>query len=243
MKINLGSALSFPTVDPGGPKKFLIGCLLVCFCWLFLPALIGFGYALEVIRQISEGEDTELPTWDRCGDYLARGWWAFLIGLAFFAVPAVLYTVGIGGIFVGLLGAARTETLAPAAGGLGFGAICVISATIISFVVSFFVPISLLRYARSLKIGDAFNFGELLSDIGKAPLDYLVTWGVPLALLMCGNMALGSLHVIPVLGTFASALLQATLTFYVGVAWAHLLGQYYRAHLIEDLKPAEVSEF
>ena len=225
MRLNVPQGLSFPTGDPDGVKKFVIGSVVSFLGFLFLPALISAGYYLEALRMASEGEDRLLPDWADWGNYLVKGFWSFLIGLAFMSVPIIIGIVGVSGGFTAALSGAKYDSTGVAITGLGFAAICGMIAFGLACIIAFFVPMAQLRFARSGKAGDAFNFGGIISDIMKSPVDYFVSWAIPMGLGFLLNMAIG-------MTGFGLVLIPA-MTFYVAMVNAHLLGQYYRAHLAE----------
>ena len=225
MRINIGKGLTFPTADPNGVTKFIVGSVFSFFSFLLLPVFISMGYYMETVRQASEGEDRMLPDWSRWGEYGLAGFKGFLISLVYM-LPAIAIAV-IGGFssLVAVMGGARQESAGLAVAGTGallasFGA-----AGLVGIICTFILPMVMVRFARSGRMGDAFNVGGIFADIMVAPLDYLITWGVPIGLSIVGNVVLGMTGV----GLF----LTPAFTFYVAMVNAHLFGQYYRSHLTD----------
>ncbi|HEY0607916.1 MAG TPA: DUF4013 domain-containing protein [Herpetosiphonaceae bacterium] len=76
--MDLKRGLTFPTLDPQWIVKVLIGTLIS-----LVPILnfVGVGYALDVTRNVNNGQETPLPEWNDFGGQFIRGLLAVIIQL------------------------------------------------------------------------------------------------------------------------------------------------------------------
>jgi hypothetical protein len=74
--MDLKRGLTFPTLDPQWIVKVLIGTLIS-----IVPILnfVGVGYALDVTRNVNNGQETPLPEWNDFGGQFIRGLLAVII--------------------------------------------------------------------------------------------------------------------------------------------------------------------
>ncbi|HEY0735001.1 MAG TPA: DUF4013 domain-containing protein [Herpetosiphonaceae bacterium] len=74
--MDLKRGLTFPTLDPQWIVKVLIGTLIS-----LVPILnfVGVGYALDVTRNVNNGQETPLPEWNDFGGQFIRGLLAVII--------------------------------------------------------------------------------------------------------------------------------------------------------------------
>ena len=223
MTVNIGDGLSYPSKDPQWVTKCAIGSLCAFASFLLLPGLVLAGYGLEAMRLTSEGEDNRLPEWAQFGDYMWRGLMTSVISFLYLLIPTAFMIAGFGGAVIGMIGGAARESVAIGAGGATMGFALGGIGTILLAVFSFFLPMAILRYGRTLQVGEAFNVGGVVGDIMKSPVDYLMCWLVPSIVSFVANSALGV--------TGFGLLLSPIVIFYTTIVGGQLLGQYYRAHL------------
>jgi hypothetical protein len=223
MTVNIGDGLSYPAKDPQWVTKCLIGTVCAFFSFLLLPALAMAGYGLETMRMTSEGENNRMPEWGQFGDYLWRGLMTSVISFLYLLIPGCFMIAGFGGAIIGMLGGAARESVALGAGGATVGLALGGVGTVLLAVFSFFLPMAILRYGRTLQMGEAFNVGGVIGDIMKSPVDYLMCWLVPGVVSFICNSVLGF--------TGIGLVLSPAVIFYTTILGGQLLGQYYRAHL------------
>lgn len=89
--IDLGRALKYPFSGPNAVSKNLMGGVLAIFAPLLLPILLLLGYQLRIIRDVLDGRDDELPTWDDPGGDILNGVLVFL-GTLIYYLPAFILT-------------------------------------------------------------------------------------------------------------------------------------------------------
>ena len=227
MKIDIKQGLTYPFRDPGAPLKWVVGVLFFFFWFLLgLPTLCMAGFAVEAMRQSSDGNDETMPSWDQFGNYGLKGFWAFLIWLGYMLVPIGLSIFGLGSALISLFagfghGGAAGVKIGLLAGGLGVSGIIGLTGIALMIAMSFILPAAIARLARTGSVGEGFNVPAVFGDIMVAPLAYL---GIYLLTAVLG-MGLGFVFsLIPYLG-------QLLVAFYICMVNANLMGQYSRAYL------------
>ncbi|MFZ2486697.1 MAG: DUF4013 domain-containing protein [Anaerolineae bacterium] len=180
--MDIGKSFSYIFEDPRWTSKIAIGTLIMIVSSLLSPVLVGIlgylvlaGYALEVLRNVRNGEKYPMPEWqDRWGEWLtlgAKGAAAMLVWALPLLVVAVPMTIGFAlmdnndGSMIGNLVA------------LCFGGL----ATLWGIVFLLVSPAISIRVAETEEIASAIRFGDILSftrqHIGEvivASLVYLV---------------------------------------------------------------------
>jgi len=220
--MNVGRAFSFVFRDPRWFAKFAAaaGLLLVPI----LGWMLVFGYWLRLARNVVAGTDVPLPAWDGWGGLLADGFKASVVAFAWSLLPTVLFLV---------------PNLADA----GESSLFVLASVLLNVVVAVVTPAALARVAvrRSLLAG--IEGGPVVRLVGRNLGDYLLIFGLFVALAVAAGVALvlaalvalllgaatdsGVGGAIFVLAVGAAALLVLP---YVQSVLYHLYGQaYYRA--------------
>ncbi|MDP9363849.1 MAG: DUF4013 domain-containing protein [Chloroflexota bacterium] len=220
--MNVGRAFSFVFQDPRWFGKFVAaaGLLLVPILgWLLL-----FGYWLRLARGVVAGTDVPLPAWDGWGDLLADGLRASVVAFAWSLLPTILFLV---------------PNLAEG----GNAGLFVLGSVLLNLVVVVVTPAALARVAvrRSLLAG--IEGGPVVRLVGRNVRDYLVIFGLSLALIAAAGIVLALVALVAIVlgaltestvGGMAFVLvvgLGALLVLpYVQSVLYHLYGQaYYRA--------------
>jgi hypothetical protein len=207
-------ALNYPRNSDSAVKNVAIGGILLFLSFLFVPALAVFGYVVRSLRGVMNGVE-EPPEFDDWGDLLTDGAKAFVIGLAYSLVPAVIavvailasgLTVGIGGNGVG--------------SGLAVGLIALV-AVVLVFVVSvlaaYIVPAAVVAWVRTDSLGAAFSPGEL--RVLAFSKTYATGWAVAFGIGLLAGIVSSALGAV-----FIGAVLAPFIAFYGNVAGAHAIG-------------------
>ena len=181
---NLEKALKYPFSGEGWMAKFILGgffCALASLLsfipfigWIFwiLISLVPFGYAYGVFKDRLAGEAESLPAWSAWGDLGYRGFFVFLIVLAYGIVPGILYGIG--------------EVLWKAGGFAAFfGVLFLILGVGIGLAASFFLPMAFVLYAGQGEYFAAiFRWNQMVEKIWLVQKEYFTAWLAGLILFM-----------------------------------------------------------
>ena len=208
------AALNYPRNSDSTVKNVAIGGVLLLFGFLFVPALVAFGYVVQSLRRVMDGVE-EPPEFEDWGALLTDGAKAFAIGLAYSLVPAVIAAVAVlaSGVTLGLGGNG-------AGSGLAVGLIALVAALlvfVVSLVAAYVVPAAIVAWVRTDSLGAAFSPRELreLAFSKTYATGWLVAVGIALVAGIISS-ALGAVFIGTVLVPFV--------TFYANVAGAYAIG-------------------
>jgi len=174
--MDIGSAFTFAFDDPEWIKKLAIGGGLVLGGLILSPILIGialfiiiFGYMLETLKNVRDGQATPLPEWTDFGGLFSNGGKAFVIALVY-NVPTILLACASGGVNV--FASSADSDLAST---LAIVAVCLSCVQIIvSLLANAVLPAALIRYVQFETIGAGFQFGPIFAFIRENIGDYII---------------------------------------------------------------------
>lgn len=228
-----GDAIKFPLAGDEGVKSVIIGGVLGFFSFLLIPAIPLQGYFIRVAKTSVEGGE-DAPAFDEWGDLFVDGIKVFLVTIAYFLVPTILFvivtalTVGIGSVVTSGVG----EPGAAASGVSLVGSVLVFATLLVYLVFLYIYPAGIVNMARHDDIGAAFEFGTVLKVAFTA--DYFVAGVLAILLALVVGVVTVVLSVLT-LGLFF--LLGAFVQFYTQVAFFYLFGRGYAKAL--DLPSAK----
>lgn len=139
-----------------------IGIITVIFA--IILALPYMGYMVQIYR----GEDPA-PEVKHLGTLFADGFRLFIVYLIY-AIPLIVIAAVLLGSAIWALIHAGPQSMADPGNMMGlFGTIILglIVMLIVGFIIWLALATAIVRFARTGSIGKAFNFGEILSHIGK----------------------------------------------------------------------------
>lgn len=215
---NLERALKSPFSGEGWGANFILGGILCTLAsafgfipflgWIFwfLISLIPLGYAYGIFKDCLAGKEGFLPPWSGWGDLLYRGFYVFLILLAYGVVPGILYWIGdilwIAGRFAAF-----------------FGVLFLILGIGIGLVASFLLPMALNLYATEEEFfAAAFRWNRIVEKIWLIQREYFTAWLVGLILFLA--LLFVKIHIF-----FVGWILYAFGFFYLSLVLAHLFGE------------------
>lgn len=225
--IDIGRAIQHPTEDQDWPRKLGIGALIA------LVPILNFalnGYAVEHLRNTSNGMDVPLPAWDNLGEKFTNGLKLFVVTLVL-GLPIVLLACVITAAGSGLAAlSGGTERLGDAAvagaGALAVAVSCL--AALYGLFLTYLLPAIYILYAKTKDIGACLRIGELLG-IARANTDnYLTIFVILIGFTFVFGLIAGVLNFIPCLGQILSLLIAFLAAPYLAVLLGHLCGQYAR---------------
>lgn len=214
-EMEYGKAFTYPQQD----EKWLVKWLIMSFAPL-IPIAGGFltlGYSIEIARRVIKGETPTLPEWSDFGDFLKKGFMAFVVGLVY-VLPIIIVAICSAVPQVALASlddGSGTMTTLGGVIGVCFGCL----AAILGLAVGLLLPAALGKLAVTGEIGPALRVGEVFALVRSKPAVFLIILlisGLATSVLMSvGSIVCG-------VGAFAGA-------GYAQLATAHLWGQAYRA--------------
>ncbi|HEX5165123.1 MAG TPA: DUF4013 domain-containing protein [Thermomicrobiales bacterium] len=213
--MDIGRAYTFITSDPKWIAKILIGAAVSLVPLLNLAL---YGYALDVLKRVYQGNELPLPEWDDFGDYFIRGL-LVSIGIVIWELPLFLLACPI--VALAIIDNSGVAVL--------LGLACLIPLGIVYAAIT--CQIVAARYALSGEFSSMFEFGAVFAEArrGAGPL------------LLCALIYAAA----SVAGMVAGVVTCFVGLFIVGpwltLAQAHLLGQAYRG--VRNLPPTTATAF
>lgn len=148
--MELAKALSYPLQD----KNKIIKVGLIALLPLFGQIII-FGYLLDIIRNVAQGNDESLPDWGNMGENFRHGLVSGIALLAYMLPPIIISTIGESDNYVG-----------------------VILALILGFPLGFLYMVAMLRYAAEEKLQSFVDVGKNASIALEHTGKLVGTYGV-----------------------------------------------------------------
>ena len=150
----------------GGALDYLLilsGMAVAVILAIILGSFLN-GYQIRILRGI-----TPLPKVSEFGSMFFDGIRYTIIQIIY-AIPVIIViglTAG-AAIMTAISSASNPEAILPLIGGIILG---IIVAVILAFIIGLFAIIGVVRFARTGRMGEAFNFAEILATIRK------IGWG------------------------------------------------------------------
>ncbi len=169
--MDIGTSFTYMFEDENWIKKIVIGGIVAL---IPIVNFAAFGYLIQVIRNVRDGQPTPLPEWDQFGAYFMDGLRLFLIFLVYM-IPVILLACVQG---VGTAALANNKDTENVVGILSGCLSCLIA--LWSLVVAVLMPAVLIRYAEVGEFMAGFRFGEVFSiitaNIGSYVIVLLLWW-------------------------------------------------------------------
>ncbi len=225
--MNIGKAFNFTFEDDQWLSKSVIGAIvaavpIVNFAW--------GGYLIELLNNVSNGEQEPLPSWSDFGDKWVTGFMVFLASLIY-AIPALILACIPMVLFGGMAALTGEGDLADSVFGLfaGVGGLFACLIALYSLALTFYYPAIYIHYARIGNFGAFFEFGNINKIISKDVGMYLTAWGVSILagflVGLVGGIISSILGIIPCIGWILSWLIMAFISVYIFYIYGHLFGQ------------------
>lgn len=208
----LEDGLSYPMQGDSWIGRVVIGGVLLFFGILLIPVIFFQGYLLRVLGSTVRGE-AEPPAWEDWGGLFVDGLKSLGVTFVYGIVPIIVF-VGIGGVLIGLGGAAGDSGAGIIA---GFGILTFLLFIPVMFIVYYLVPAALSNMAVEGSFGAAFDF-EMISDVVLS-VDYLVAVLMPIIVGVIVNIISFLLGI-----TIIGYLLVPFVVFYGQVAIFRMFG-------------------
>ena len=209
--MDIGRAFTYATDDNNWITKVLLGGIisLIPIINLAVP-----GYFLEIIRNVSQKQETPLPEWGDFGSMWVRGL-LFSIILFIYNLPAILIAgFGIIPIVLSALAQHQGDVITAVAGGMFFFFLAGLWFILIALI----TPGIAIAYAITGSFGEAFSVGKIISLITNNIGDYMLAI---LIVIVC-VVLIGIIATIPVLGWIASIFVSFYTTLVIGYTYGQL---------------------
>ncbi len=214
--MNFGLAFSYPFQDADWLKK--VGIAAVVLLIPLLGPIVVLGWSLEIMRRVINDDPQPLPDWDDFGGFVAKGFQAFVVQLAY-ALPVILVVI-CGQIAIIVPTSLAGEIDGEAAGIIVSALMLCVScfAIIFGLAAAAITPAALGNLAATGELGAAFRFnqvfGLLRAAVGPYILSVLLIGGVAILLSPIGSLICG-----------IGALITSA---YIAALSGHLYGQAYK---------------
>lgn len=237
---SLRAAFRYPFNSPEGPSRFLVGVALL-FLNLFIPivpAVFVYGYLVQVMRRIIQGEDPALPEWKDWGRLGADGLRSLAVAAVYLGPGLVIMLGGwllymvmyLGG--VSLLSNVRHAAPSGIALMLIFGALGILFLSLFASMCLLLIggvplPAALAHLAARNKLSAAFDVFEWGAILTADRWGYFVSWVVIVGLASLIQFAIMLIYFTIVLCAVAYVIVLP-LGFYLMLVAAAVFAQAYR---------------
>lgn len=203
--MNVGKSFTFVFEDEKWISKIVIGGLISL---VPIVNLAAWGYFLETLRRVAEGEERPLPDWGEFGDFLVKGL-VFFIAIFVYVVPIIFLGLCFA-VFSAISDAGRGSEALFVLFTLPFTCLIILYA----LAVAVLWPAIAISYATSGQFAGAFAWGWMYRLIRDNLGSYLV------AVVMSWIAG-----IIASVGIFACFIGIIFTNFWSYVVYAHLFGQ------------------
>ena len=178
--------------------------------WLMLiiaTILLGIplmGYAMKILR--GEKPAPEVDDW---GTLFIDGIKAWIVSLIY-SIPIIIIGLVVGGAFALALLSGNYYAMGAALGAMAIGALVIF---VLGIIITIFLVIGIVRFARTGSIGEAFNISAILATINKIGwINYIIALILLMIFAIITQLIFMILRVIPVLGFIIGLCLIAPIT-------------------------------
>jgi hypothetical protein len=183
----------------GMPNYALIfgGMVIAIVIAIVLSAFLS-GYQIRILRGI-----TPMPPLSDLGKMFGDGIRYIVIQIVYMIPVIIVLALTAGAaIMTAISSISNPEAILPLIGGIILG---IIVALVLAFIIGLFAVIGVVRFARTGKIGEAFNFSEILATIRKIGWGaYILALIILFVLVFIVELIVG---IIPIIGSFISLII------------------------------------
>lgn len=210
-----------------------------------------YGYLVGIIRNVMNGNQEPLPSWDNLGNKFNEGLVLFGASLVY-ALPiliAICVPLGITASAGFFSENGNLEEFNQMITGVGwilfFSLLC--GMLLYGLILSILYPAILILFARDGTFASCFRLREALALIGKNAGPFFTAWVLSLVASLSAGLLVGFVNLVvgfvPCLGWIIGLVLSLISGVYANAVYAHLFGQFGReafgqSHLMPDL-PSE----
>ena len=204
--MDYGKSFTFTFQDEKWISKFAVGVIISL---VPIVNFAGYGYMVQLLKNVRDGEEYPLPEWDDFGKLFVDGL-KLMLGYLVYFIPVFLLS------FALIPFAIAADSGGTAGEALGLVVMCISClVTLIAFLPLLLYPALYIQYAKDDQIGDMFKFGEMWDLIKGDTANYIIV------LLMFLVLALIAFFV-GILICFVGVIVT---TWWAQLASAHMIGQ------------------
>jgi len=188
----------------------LIGGFVIAFIIAIILGAFYMGYLLKILR----GE-VPLPAVSGFGKLFIDGIKYLVIEIIYFLPVLIILAITAGAAIMSALPIIMAmdaepdfDALMPILGGVILG---VLLALIVAFILGLFAIIGVVRFARTGKIGEAFNFSAIMAAIGK------IGWGSYILALIIMGVLVAIVQVVVSIIPYIGGLIQLIISPFIAV--------------------------
>ncbi|MCU0631489.1 MAG: DUF4013 domain-containing protein [Methanolinea sp.] len=211
----------------------LVGGFVVAFLLAIILSAFYMGYLLRILR----GE-VPLPVVSGFGRLFTDGIKYIVIEIIYFLPVLIILALTAGAailsalpIITAMSGEPDLNALLPIIGGVVAG---VLIAVIVAFILGLFAIIGLVRFARTGKMGEAFNFSAIFATIGN------IGWGTYIVALIIMAVLVAIVQLIVGLIPFIGGFVQLLIAPFISVFVARYLCMVYDS-AVDTVVPSSIT--
>jgi hypothetical protein len=196
-----------PSIISGTMPDFgsFIGVFIVAVIAAIILSAFYLGYQMKILR----GE-TPLPIVSGYGRLFTDGMRYLAIEIIYTLPVFIIIALTIGGAIMSAISAGPDfEDVFPIIGGVIIG---ILVALIIGFIIGLFAVVGLVRFARTGRMSEAFNFGAIMTTIGRIGWGhYILALIIVVVLIVIVQIILG---IIPYIGVILQLIVSPFITVF-----------------------------
>ncbi len=233
--MDIGKSFTYITEDEKWVSKLGVGALISMIPFVNFAL---FGYQVQIARNVWQGEERPLPTWDEFGKLFMDGL-RFMTAMIVYMLPVFLiYSVIMGAAFIFAFSADAAAYDPSSSGsidpfmGIPFALMMLSMICIMpySFVLYGLVPLFLIQIARRNSVKACFDFREMWALLKAQPVNYIIMIAILFGLYIVVSVALMPFYVvsflIPCIGFLIMMLAYGVILMLLSVVSGHLEGQF-----------------
>jgi len=224
--MDIGKSFRFVFDDKDWASKLLLGLLVSIVPILNLA---WNGYLVQLVRNVSQGDELPLPDWSDFGDKFVKGLILAVVSFLY-ALPIIIVIIvmAMGGVLTEISTEGNiTDTVASVFAGVSILLGCLIVLYLLAL--TFFLPAVYIHYSREETFGSCFEIGNIIKLISANTGEYLTAWVVSLLfgilLGILSSILFTILIAIICIGWILAIALWAFLAVWPFTVVAHLFGQ------------------
>jgi hypothetical protein len=204
--MDYGKSFTFIFEDEKWISKFLVG---VVISLVPIVNFAGYGYMVQLLKNVRDGVEEPLPEWDDFGKLLVDGL-KFLAGFLVYLIPVILLSFAIIPFSI------AADSFGSSGDAFGLVAIMVSCLILLfSFLPLLIYPALFIQFAKNDQIGDMFKLGEMWEMIKADSGNYII-------ILLLVLFVLGFIASFGILACFIGVFFTA---WWAQLASAHMIGQ------------------
>ncbi|MBI5953884.1 MAG: DUF4013 domain-containing protein [Chloroflexi bacterium] len=232
---DLSQILLFPVKDSEARKYFLIGCAvaLAGFIVPIIPYLLLFGYAVQIAKQVLNGESPRMVKWDDWGRLLQDGARMFGVRMAY-SLPLLILVLPmmIAGIALPIIAdnanGSEVEAFIAIFGLVMFSLLCLIM--LLSLPLALIIPAAEMHAVEKNEFAAGFRFREwwgiLRANLGGFIVALVIVYVASMALTIVMQILMATIILSCLLPFFVPAITTyTTLVMYAMFAQAYKVGR------------------